>query len=399
MMDYIVKFTDSNIKNIILNICIFLFGINFLYKCNYIVFGTFILLLVFKNFKIKFGNKFTLIVLILFSISWYIFGGHEIAGICLPICYLIGANIDESDERGITKFILLVSVSLALYTTLFFINNAITNGITNYDVYNQPNIWTGRPLWATNIMLYSSLFNSLFGYIVFCEKDKKIRLVYLIIFVINAFYALMLGRRAALLMAGLSSFVSFIYKLLFDKANRKNSIKAFASLFIVGILIVALLCWAYFFNILGFKDIVCETDLYTRFLNGRGIRHLFNDMGRHSLRKEFLKYFFIYPWGGSMIHEKVGNYAHDLWLDTYDVAGIISMALMICYTLMIIVRIVKTIKNNKENEIINIISICLLLCIFAQFSIEPIMEACRAYMFGVCMIHGSFEHIISNKNV
>lgn len=390
MMDYIVKFTDSNIKNIILNICIFLFGINFLYKCNYIVFGTFILLLIFKNFKIKLGNKFTLIVLVLFSISWYIFGGHEIAGICLPICYLIGANINESDERGITKFILLVAISLALYTTLFFVNNAIENGIANYDVYNQPNIWTGRPLWATNIMLYSSLFNSLFGYIVFFEKNKKIKLIYFTIFVSNAFYALMLGRRAALLMVGLSFIIGFAYRYMTaTKEARNNAIKTCCIFFTIILCALVTFVIFYKFNILEFKNIIKTTDLYNRFIDGKRYMMFFYDMDRSKIRKNYIIYFWKFPWGGGYLHDIVGNYAHDLWLDVYDVAGMITLVLMLVYSLMLFIRLF--VVGKKRYIFISAIALSMLFCILAQFCIEPIMEACRAYMFGICMIHGCLE--------
>lgn len=398
-MNYLVKFTDSKVENIILNICILLFGINFLYKCNYIVMGTFVLLLIFKKFKINFGNLITLITLLLFSISWFIFSdGHEIAGICLPLCYLIGCNIDEHDEKGITKFILLVAISLALYTTLFFINNAVVNGINNYDVYNQPNIWTGRPLWATNIMMYSSLFYGCFGYVLFTNNlNLKFKIIYFIIFAINAFYALMLSRRAALLMVVLSMMTAFIYKLFFNNNEKKHLIKLAIIACLIAIICVAVFVILYSQNILGFKDIVMKTDLYERFLS-RDISIFFRDMGRSKIRKKFMKYFFDYPWGGSNIHEIIGNYSHDLWLDVYDVAGIIAMILIIASTLILIVKIINIMKNKNISIGLKTLVISLFICVLAQCCIEPIMEACRAYMFGVCMIHGSLETIEKGKN-
>ena len=395
-MNFIVKFTDSNIKNIILNVCILLFGINFLYKCNYILMATFILLLVFKKFKINFGNKITLITLILFSISWYVFSdGHDIAGICLPLCYLIGCNISEEDENGITKLILLVSISLALYTTLFFINNALKNGITNYDVYNQPNIWTGRPLWATNIMLYSSLFYGCFGFVVF-DKNTKFKILYFIIFVINAFYAFMLGRRAALLMIGLSLVVSFICKLIFDKENKKRYLKIMYLLLIIGIVSLLLMAVLYKFNILDFKEIIKRTDLYIRFIGSGRPWLLFYDMGRSEIRKRFISHMIEYPWGGSHIRELVGNYAHDLWLDAYDVAGLVSAIIMVLYSVLFVINIIKIMKNKNINSAFKTLIISLSICILAQCCIEPIMEACKAYIFAVCLIDGAIS-IIGDK--
>ncbi|MDO4940296.1 MAG: hypothetical protein Q4E33_01220 [Erysipelotrichaceae bacterium] len=400
-MEYLVKFTDSKIENIILNICILLFGINFLYKCNYIVMGTFVLLLLFKRFKISFGNLVTLITLLLFSISWFIFSdGHEIAGVCLPLCYLIGCNIDEKDENGVIKFILLVTTSLAIYTTLFFINNAITNGITNYDITNQINIWNGQPLWPTNLMLYSSLFYGCFGYIVFGKVNKYVRLFYLIIFVVNAYYAMMLSRRAALLMIALSFSIAFAFKFFFDKEiNRKKLIKTSMMICIIGLICFMLLFATYKLNLFGFKEIVKQTDLYIRFIGSGRISSFFSDMGRSYYRKEFMQYFFDYPWGGSNIREIVGNYSHDLWLDVYDVAGIISMILIIVSSILLIVKAISVLKNKTISVDYKMLVISLFICVLAQCCLEPIMEACRAYMFGVCMIHGSLEVIQKGKNV
>lgn len=407
-MKYLVKFTDSNVQNIILNICIFLFGINFLYKCNYIVMAAFVLLFIFKRFRIDLGNKITLITLLLFAISWYIFtDGHEIAGICLPICYLIGCNIDEKDENGIIKFILLISVSLALYTTLFFINNAIVNGITSYDVYNQPNIWTGRPLWATNIMLYSSLFFSCFGYVIFSEKDKKIRIIYLIIFVLNAFYALMLGRRAALLMIVLSLIISIIYKIIYSDINeRKRIIKIISIVVAVGFIGFVMFCVAYLFNICGFEKFIKTTDLYPRFISNPNhepipmyyIKKFIGDSGRSILRREHLKHFTEFLWGGSKIKEIVGNYAHDIWLDCFDAAGIIAFIVIIIYSIFLIIKFINILKNKNVEIQFKILISCIFICMFVQFSIEPIMEACRAYAFGICMINGSLELIKKEGN-
>lgn len=402
-MNYLVKFTDSKVENIILNICILLFGINFLYKCNYIVMGTFVLLLIFKRFRINFGNLITLITLLMFSISWFIFSdGHEIAGICLPLCYLIGCNIDEHDEKGITKFILLVAISLALYTTLFFINNAILNGITSYNVDNQPNIWTGRPLWPTNIMLYSSLFYSCFGYVAFSSNEisMKFRVLFCIVFAINAFYALMLSRRAALLMIILSVFFSFVYKLIVDKdANKRKLLKIAIVICSLGIIGISAVLISYKFNIFGFKYFLRNTDLYVRFIRPANIAMFFRDSGRSELRIKYLSHFFDYLWGGGKIHDIVGNYAHDLWLDVYDEAGLISFILIILYTIIFGCRLIKNIFNKSVSINFRMMSVALLVCCIAQLFLEPIMEACRAYMFGVCMIHGSLEMIEKGKNV
>lgn len=406
-MNYLVIFVDSKIKNIILNICILLFGINFLYKCNYVVMATFILLIVFKKFKINFGNKINLVVLLLFSISWYLFGGHEIAGICLPLCYLIGCNISEDDEKGVIKFILMVATSLALYTTLFFISNAIKNGIGNYDVLNQPNIWTGKPLWATNIMLYSSLFYSCFGYMVFACRDFKTRIIYFIIFVINAFYALMLGRRAALLMIALSMFFSFLYKIICsNKVERKKTLKVFVVLCIIGFSLLILFLALYLLDIGGFNSFIKKTDLFVRFISNPQlstdplyhVKNFFYDMGRANIRRGFYAHLFEYPWGGGYIHEIVGNYGHDLWLDIYDVAGIISLTIMIIYNVIYVLDIAKVIKSDRIDSSIKLLLLCIFVCSFAQFFIEPIMEACRAYMFGICLIHGSLERIREKTN-
>lgn len=358
----------------------------------------FILMIIFKKKDFNFGNKYVLIVLSLFSICWIYFSdGHEISGICLPICYLLGCNIKSGEENNINKFIYLVTFSMATYTILFFINNAITNGITSYDINNQTNIWTNKPLWPTNIMLYSSLFMSLFGYILFVEKKKYIKVLYFIMFSIIAFYALMLSRRAALLMVIISLFITFVGMLIIGD-DKKKIISLFVIASIIFLVVIALLVTFYLTNFLGFKDIVVETDLYKRFIAPTEFL-FFNDMGRSQIRKDFLSHFWEYPWGGSNIHNIIGNWAHDLWLDVYDVAGILAFILMIIYTLLFFYDFIKIIINKNNNNSIKILLLGMSLCILAQLNLEPILEACRNYMFALCMIHGSLYTLKDNKNV
>lgn len=44
---------------------------------------------------------------------------------------------------------------------------------------------------------------------------------------------------------------------------------------------------------------------------------------------------FDYPWGGRKVLSKVGFYAHELWLDVFDSAGIIPFVLIWIVTIQI----------------------------------------------------------------
>lgn len=395
-MNYIIKFTDSYLENIILNVCIFLFGINFLYKANYILMVTFVLLVFFKKKKVKMGDIKSLVVLFLFFLSWSYFNDFEISGICMPLCYIIGCNVKE--KADIKKLIYLLTFSLALYTTSFFINNAIVNGISNYDINGQPNIWNGKLLWPTNIMLYSSLYMGLFGYFVFEEKKLIIKILYFIIFGINAFYAMMLSRRAALLMVIISIVCISVYTLLFNgKEKRKQFIKIMLVLICVGIVAFVVLYIMYKTNFYGFKEMVMRSDLYKRFIGHGDFMFFFNDMGRSVFRKRMLDHFWEYPFGGCYLREIAGNYAHDIWLDVYDVGGIIPFVFIVLYTLLFGKSIITLLTNKNVNKSIKLLLLCLSSCILAQCCIEPILEACKAYMFALCMIHGLVDFILKEQ--
>ena len=52
-------------------------------------------------------------------------------------------------------------------------------------------------------------------------------------------------------------------------------------------------------------------------------------------------------WGGGRINSLVGGYAHDLFLDTYDEAGIFALLGVICFMARSAYVLLKMLKNRN----------------------------------------------------
>ena len=97
---------------------------------------------------------------------------------------------------------------------------------------------------------------------------------------------------------------------------------------------------------------------------------------------------FDYPWGGRKILEEIGLYAHELWLDIFDSAGIIPFIFMCIATLQITFGNIGHILN-KETPIKNrVLIVGITASVTIQFFFEPVLTGCRALLFSYFLICG-----------
>ena len=104
---------------------------------------------------------------------------------------------------------------------------------------------------------------------------------------------------------------------------------------------------------------------------------------------------FLYPWGGSHLSEEiVGAYAHDLWLDIMDEAGIPAALAILVYTITAFYRILILSRNRKvpKDERIALRSYAIIMC--AQFFVEPIWQGSPMLLLFFVLIDGMLTRYI-----
>ena len=124
------------------------------------------------------------------------------------------------------------------------------------------------------------------------------------------------------------------------------------------------------FNWLGLGDLVFESNLFRRFTEEETVA---SSSGRTDFKLDYLKYLLIYPLGGGKIYHEVGRYAHDLLLDLYSDAGIITALIMVAVLVISLKNVIILLKNQDISNDMKMLIFCVYLVIYIQFFLEPIM--------------------------
>ena len=104
-----------------------------------------------------------------------------------------------------------------------------------------------------------------------------------------------------------------------------------------------------------------------------------------------------YLWGGNQLHEIHGGYAHDLYLDTHDNAGIITLLAIVIYIVSSLRRAVKCITNKRLSRDIRVLVLCVYLVCNIMFWLEPIMRGMPWLLTSYCYIDGAVTYLLAQE--
>lgn len=383
--------SENKYINLCINILLFLTGINFLHYGQLILPVICLLLFVDRKMKFYVNSPLTFVVLCLFAVSFYYFSVKDfycVMGFTLPMAYYIGCNIHEVNEEKIRKVIYLLAISMGLHVVLNAIIEAILHGhhgfffsSTHYD------FWTREKISNTATAINIDILLGCVYYLIFHEKNKILKIIDLVTFVLAMFYLMVIGRRTPVMMIFIVFVVSFVYETIYLKNTSAKLRTAFIRIFVSVIIFVALIVTIYTLNIFGAKDVLNGYRIIGKFSKG-----FINDQ-RFELYFGSFKLMPKYLWGGQHISKILGEQVHDFWIDIYDYAGIVTCAIMIVYSLIFLRDSVKILKNDKISKDFRILLIGVLTCIVLQMFLEPVMTGASLFLLVSIIIHGLFERL------
>ena len=104
-------------------------------------------------------------------------------------------------------------------------------------------------------------------------------------------------------------------------------------------------------------------------------------------------------WGGANIRAEYG-YAHDIFLDTYDEAGVLAFIAISVYMLITLSHLIKCIRDDSLPFTFRQTVICLYVGVYIEFMVEPILQG-MPWMFALfCLIDGYVARLLRhNKKV
>lgn len=385
--------SENKYIEILINIMLFLLGINFMHLGQFFLPLICLLLFIDRKFKFKVNDIRVFIILCLFAISFFIFsyklGFYAVMGFTLPMAYYIGSNMNEVNQKNIKYVIYILALGMATYLVLnFFYELSFLDFSYLITKVRHEDVWTGQVIRPTLMGLYSYLLIAVLCYVLFEEKNKLIKMLFSILFIIIMIYNISLARRTVVLIVVLSLLLWFI---LANIKDRKSIIKATIFVSFTMILILSILLILIKFNIFGIWNFISRTSLYHKFI-GYGF-----SSDRIEYLIEGIKLAPANLWGNRTISSQIGNLMHDLWSDIYDYAGIIPWALMIVYTLSSIVELIKNTKNKKQEYKFRIMILSIFLVFFVAFCLEPIMTSASIFMIVFVAIASCIESLNSRN--
>lgn len=381
----------SNNKNIdsIINCLLFLLAINFLHLGQFALPIICLIIFVDNKFKFKVKNNINFIIILLFGISFLLFsyklGFYSTMGLCLPMAYYIGSNIKQKSENSIKKLIYIFAFGMALHAILNMFADFLIAGVNSIGSSRHYDIWTGEKVPTTTTAVNFVFVIALSYYIILHETNKKYRYIGIFLFSSILIYDIALGRRTPLFMLVLCVLFSVAFEYLFigNKKVLNKEVIIYFSLFVLFTIVTVFILYRY--DILGFKEIALSLNIVKKFIE-HGL-----DPGRFEIFVNAIKLMPEHLWGGQEIFSILGIQIHDLWMDTYDYAGIIPFVLLTAHSLIFLVDFIKIIKNKHISNDFKLFISSLFFAITIQLFLEPVMTGSSLFIIIVIIIEASLE--------
>ncbi len=364
---------------------LFLANMNFFQKSFYWIFLSFAFLLLSSNGKVKIDVG--AVLLTIFSVAYILFSSSirgdavlMMKNFAYPLCYLIGLNfITQEDEAkySTNKKESIITAATIIVGLGSFVNYAL-NMVINIgsSSRNTIDIWSGSIMSATGQALMAVTALCIFCALLFSAKTWLLRLTSVAGLLLIFSYNFVLHGRTLIIMFAIILLVAFLF--VYNKNKRRLNRKS-AIIIIAIFLLVSL----YIGDAFGIRSIFESTDLFKRF----EAEEIAGDSRFHS-KLLYLKYLMQYPFGGSHIRSLVGQYAHDIYLDTYDEAGIIAAVFLIAFLIYTTIHTYKAVKNTLLSVTLGAVLTCVFLGGHLAFWIEPVLQG-NAWIFAIfCFYQG-----------
>lgn len=313
--------------------------------------------------------------------SWFNFASYLL---CPVIFYIYGKYMVDKLEtpKSLTVFftVSILLFSIVLYISVF--QDIVQGGFVN--VTRSFSIWGmdggQNRLAATLYGLVSSL--GLVGLSVGFTRmvlPKKLKGMFLLLFVLSMLTVLHLVNRTGIIVAMLCVFCVSVY----------CSQGKIWRLLVVGLLVCILVLLLIELNIIN-QDVV---DAYTN--RNEGIGKVNTAGGRLDKWIDGVQNIFRYPLGWDIEAPQYG-YAHNLWIDIARISGILPFFVFLIVTLISFGNLIKLLKLKDMTMVPLLLG--LNICFFLSSFVEPVIEAIPLYFYLYLMLWGVQNAVVRNLN-
>lgn len=308
--------------------------------------------------------------------------------VAIPIAVLVGCKMKGCTPEKICFYIVFIAFFMALHAMLNMAYNYSQLGILAIAERTAYDFWTQDISASTGQASKLTPFIACSFYLIFYNKNMALRILSIILLFATIMFDLGLAGRSALVLLLFSIVLSYLIGTVrAKKAGSSAKVLMFVAL------AVAALIMAYSINLFGIQEILEESSFNQRFNSPSGQNINEDDRTRRKLI--FLSHLFDYPFGGQhLCYDLNVGHAHDLWLDTFDMAGLLPLFLLIGYTISSIFRAYRFYKR-PVNPYIATLVLTFFIIMNIQFCLEPIIEGSPKLLIYYCMIDGMISQYLS----
>jgi len=323
------------------------------------------------------------IILIVFSFLYVLISGFNgvlpgntyVIGIliCPFLFYLFGKYLffTKLSEPQLISFLLITSVLFLAYTLYYTIIDIRVVGIINIHrhFYSQ-NIGDGVSATLNGIISALGLGGAGFLFFMKQKIDKKLCVSLILVSLFALLINVHLVNRTAIVALIIIILIGTFY------SNKQNILKTILFLLFLVVL---------FFIFKEFH--IVDSDILSAYANRNdGEGEIAGGGGRFERWTIALSNIFIHPLGFVELTQKTGYYAHNLWLDTARVSGVIPLGLLSFFTIKTIRSSILIIKQSSAALGYYLLS--LYYCSFVYCMCEPVMDAIPLFFYLFCLISG-----------
>ncbi|MDC0827347.1 hypothetical protein [Faecalitalea cylindroides] len=322
--------------------------------------------------------------LFLFGITYFLFGGLKLQHlefflITPLLVYSFGWTLIElrggKDVDFIKRIIFAMLIGFGVHAFLNYISNI---GVTRWLLTD---FFTGSIQAATGSGVLNTMIFSLLAYLLFIEKDKKIKILGLVLEIVACIYSFQLGGRTQLIILGLV-FVIIFFFYLFEK---KGFVPTFKTIMRLAILVI-LVYIVYQLDIFSIKTSIESSNLLLRLEQG-GLEA--SDQYRINSVLNGLLSLINHPFGG----QETVFYFHNMWLDVGRVSGVFPFLFLLLYSVLATYHVLMIFLNKNYNITIRYLFLSLYLGIQINFFTEPIMEGAISFFLAFCFLSGLVDYM------
>lgn len=400
-IDQINKVKKFSFGDMLLGLLLFLTTMDFQGMFFYLALVTFACWMLFCKGTLHVDFSFFLLLLLAASI--YIFdtdttksASYLIRLFLFPICYLMGScffsgkhayEVGQYAEKTIMRILTILSMGFLVHGALnFFLNLGSSSR-------NILDIWAGTTMNATRQAMIVCLPVAFSVALLFTHGKLISKLGALAMLVLAFAYNLLLAGRTIVFLILLCAAICIIQTLV----NRKQSIKTKITLVLILFGVLCIVIALYQADALGIRSYVEDSNLYKRLFD-QDLTEMASD-SRLESKLAYIQYMPQYLWGGGYIFQRVGSYAHDIFLDTYDDAGVFALLAIGIYVILAITRLLKCIFNEKISAGFKQVISCTYASFLTVFMLEPILLGHHWFLIVFCLIDGLVSGLLRQQRL